>query len=136
MQTGNPRRLTVEHVLFGDVGVEKLFHELWEPFAIPSDRNKGKVRERGAGTEWFRPEIREHLFRVVDYAAALQLQVMDTPGEDGIIDVNELERVVFEAHLELGQVKNAHDEMAFLAASAGYRLTHKSRVHQWIRDAA
>lgn len=136
MQTGNPRRLVLEQVLFGDISVEKLFHELWEPFAIPSERNKGKVNERGAGTEWFRPEVREKLFPVVSVASQFQLDVLESPAESGMIEINDLERAVWDAHLYLGEVKNAHDETVFLAGGAGYNFQHRSRVQAWIRDAA
>ena len=54
LQTGNPRRLRVEHVLLGDADLERLLHELWEPFAIKSARVQRRQRPDAApGTEGF-----------------------------------------------------------------------------------
>lgn len=137
MQTGNPRRLKLEHVLLGDVRTEHLLHEIWEPLSIPSDRNKGRVKEKGAGTEWFRPEIRDELLPTIDAACWLQEEVLAKPGEDGVIEVHDLERAVWEAHLEHGCVRNANDPTILLAAGAGTTLRGRgSRVHFWMYEAA
>jgi hypothetical protein len=64
MQTGNPRRLRIEYVLMGDTNIERLLHELWEPFAIFSARTAGKP-DAAPGTEWFTPDTRKALLPIV-----------------------------------------------------------------------
>lgn len=75
MQTGNPRRLRIEYVLLGDLPIEKLLHQLWEPYAITSLAKRGKV-DAAPGTEWFRPEIRAHLFPIIATAVEKQLDYL------------------------------------------------------------
>lgn len=127
MQTGNPRRLVLEHVLVGGNDVEKLFHEIWEPFAIVSDRNKTAVKDRGPGTEWFQPEIRETLFPVVAAAASRQIALRE---EDRPLVVEEFELAAWKAHVECGTVLNSHDP-TFNSTPEGVFAARSSRVNRF-----
>lgn len=122
MQTGNPRRLRVEHVLLGRTDLEKLLHEMWEPFAIKSLRNRGKV-DAAPGTEWFRPEVRERLFPIMATAAEKQIEYVEsTKGE---IDLDELESRVRQAHGEHGYVATGREPVRLLGAQGGYVIANR-----------
>jgi hypothetical protein len=47
MQTGNPRRLRIEYVLFGGLSLEKQLHEIWRDLACRSRR--AQVRSTRSG---------------------------------------------------------------------------------------
>jgi hypothetical protein len=118
MQTGNPRPLKLERVLFGDRLVEKVFHENWEPYAIVSATNVAKP-QAVPGTEWFRPEIREHLFPIVETAKHMQTsRIFRVPIEP--FSSEDLVQVITAAHVEHGHVKRVPDRAEFLAAESGY----------------
>jgi hypothetical protein len=102
MQTGNPRRLRIEHVLVGSSYLEKLLHEIWESFAIFSAHAASRT-ESAPGTEWFKPEIRETLLPVVVTAAEAQVAYIREHRD--VIDEADMERILREAH-------GAHDVVA------------------------
>lgn len=116
MQTGNPRRLRIEHVLLGDRTTEKLLHELWEPYAITSVSKRNKVGA-APGTEWFRSEVRPHLFPIVETAADAQVQLLH-PG--GPVTVEDMERVIRQAHVAHDFVAKGREKVRLLAPVAGY----------------
>lgn len=89
MQTGNPRRLRLEYVLLGDKTLERRLHEYWEPWAIRSSRNSKKA-DTAPGTEWFKPEVREKLFPIMETAADTQWDFVFSV--DGEITLDHLDR--------------------------------------------
>lgn len=91
MKAGNPRHMRIEHVVLGTGREEKLFHELWEPLAIRSFKNR-KNPNSAPGTEWFAPEIRPKLFPIVQEIADTQVCLIE---ESRIDDLYEL---TLEAH--------------------------------------
>lgn len=112
MQTGNPRRLRIEHVLIGDRDTEQLLHEMWE-----SDR---------LTAEWFTPEIRERLLPVVARAAEKQIAFLtQTTGDLELVD---LERLIRQAHGEFDIVARPRDVVRKLAAGSGYVVTGRTRI--------
>lgn len=126
MQTGNSRRLRVEHILIGDLAIEKLLHEFWERHAIKSQRNR---KRPGAppGTEWFNAEIRAELFPIVTTAAAEQVKFLNAATEQAI-ELGDLERIVREAHIAHDFVVQGMDQTILLGAVAGYVVNRRSRL--------
>lgn len=124
MQTGNPRRLRVEHVLLGDMPIEKLLHEFWEPYAVASARSAGKPNA-APGTEWFRSEVRAELFPIIETAAREQVAFLATA--EGTVMFESLERVVRQAHIAHGFVAKGRDEVRLLA-TVGYAINRPSRI--------
>jgi hypothetical protein len=117
MQTGNPRRLKVEHLLFGDGVLERTLHQYWEDYAIFSSGTRGKAGA-APNTEWFRPEVREKMFPVLAEASAAQLELVPTGG----LDERSAIRVIREAHTAHGFVAKAREEIRLLAAQPGYQV--------------
>lgn len=116
MQTGNPRRLRIEQVLIGRCHLEKLLHELWEPFVIKSVRAQRTVGA-APGTEWFRADARPQLLPIIATAAAEQVSyLLQAEGEVGA----ETERIVRDAHVAHGFVAQGRDVSRTLARGAGY----------------
>lgn len=124
MQTGNPRRLRIEYVLVGDMPLEKLLHELWEPFAVISSRSVGKPGA-APGTEWFKPEARDTLLPIIADAVSRQIECLSGPPDVGF---GTLERIVRDAHAESGFVARGRDEVRLLAQGAGYVVRRPSRL--------
>ena len=123
MQTGNSRRLRVERVILGDRQIEKLFHEMWEPFAIISSRNRSRA---GAppGTEWFKDEVRENIFPIFDEIAMRQAEIV----KHGTPIAHELnETFVRSAHKRNDYVPHFHEEIRQLAATSGYKISRDRR---------
>lgn len=126
MQTGNPRRLRVEYVLLGFRDTEKLLHELWEPFAISSARTRRRV-DAAPGTEWFRPEVRERLFPIIETAVVGQVKHLQR--REGNINADSTERIIRGAHIEHGFVATGREPIRLLARGAGYiNLARRSRI--------
>lgn len=122
MQTGNPRRLRLERVLFGDAVVERLLHELWEPFAIRSANSKV---DAPPGTEWFRPDAREDLLPIIETVAIEQVKRVEQATGD--LTFEEMERIVRDAHISHGYTAQGRDEVRRLA-SVGYAVSRPSRI--------
>jgi len=116
MQTGNPRRLRIEHVLAGNVQTERLLHEFWERYVIRSAVSIGKP-DMAPGTEWFSPAIRSELFPIVQDAARRQAELM---GQGGNLMGEACDQLVRDAHTDSGFVAQGRDPTTFLAAGAGY----------------
>lgn len=130
MQTGNPRRLRVEYVLMGGRDIEALLHQMWEAFAITSVAKRGKV-DAAPGTEWFEPEIREQLFPIMATASEAQIDHLRSVLVEGgkVIGLDELERMIRQAHAEHGFVAKGREEVRLLGAHAGYVLgSRRNRV--------
>jgi hypothetical protein len=89
LQTGNPRSLSIEHVLVGDVKLERQLHARWWSFAMTSMRNRR--------TEWFEAAIRDTLEPVVILAAQEQIKGLERDAS-----AEELERIVSLAHIACG----------------------------------
>lgn len=126
MQTGNPRRLRIEHVLLGDMALEKLMHELWEPFAIKSAAKRAKPAS-SPGTEWFTADIRPKLWPILDTAAAKQIKFLRGRTEN--IAPVEVENLVREAHAEHDFVFRKREPILLMAQGSGYvNLARQSRL--------
>ena len=129
MQTGNPRRLRIEYVLVGFRDTEKLLHEYWEPHAIMSEANKGKVggaAGRDPGTEWFVPEIKEELFPIIETAVELQLEMIE--AAEGNLSASETEKAIRRAHIDHDFVVTGRDQNWLLGAGGGYSVSRLSRI--------
>lgn len=124
MQTGNPRRLRIEHVLVGDESVEKLLHEFWGSHAIYAPHRRAKAMT--PGTEWFEPTIRAELFPIIETATEHQAAFLTEAKGD--IPIDSLERLVRQAHIALGFIAKRYDEGRLLAAGAGYVVRRPSRI--------
>lgn len=127
MQTGNPRRLRVERVLIGDMAIEKLLHEMWESFAIVAPHQRRKV-DAPPGTEWFRGEIRESLFPILETACSQQIAHVEALGEDCTLLLDDMERIVRGAHGVHGFVAHKRHEVRLLGAGGGYYTPRRSRI--------
>lgn len=125
MQTGNPRRLRVEHVLVGGLHTEQVLHEIWAKHAIISTRQKGKV-DALPGTEWFRPDIRTDLDPIV--RTAVEKHVEFLRAAEGDILGEDLERLIREAHGAHDYMMWKRDEVLLLAQGAGYVTRRRSRL--------
>lgn len=125
MQTGNPRRLKIERLLLGDMEMEKLLHEMWEPFAVVCAANRGKV-DRAPLTEWFNPGIREKLMPIIAEATALQMEYLSEKfGPDRPVEMAELDRRVRQAHADHGYTPAPREQVRFLAPTMGYVTTSR-----------
>lgn len=125
MQTGNPRRLRIEHVLIGDMATEKIVHEYWEPFAIHSAGRRANNPDALPGTEWFKPEVRAQLLPIVADAAERQVEYIKTAEEPGFAD---LELIARDAHAESGLVVHRRAPTIRLAQGAGYTVSRRYRI--------
>lgn len=126
MQTGNPRRLRIEYVLMGNTAIEKLLHEMWEPYAIVSSRNAGKP-DAAPGTEWFTADVRDTLLPIVHTAVAAQIERLQTPEPPpGFAD---MEQIVRDAHQAHDFVPHVRHQVLMLGQGAGYALrSRRSRI--------
>lgn len=124
MQTGNSRKLKIEHALIGDSDVERLFHEIW--------------RDHRLTGEWFRPEIREALYPVLDSARLRQCAYIWKADEErartdeGVaIRIEDLCECVKDAHGDHDVVMRIAHRPRFLAAGGGY-VTYggRSRIEE------
>lgn len=128
MQTGNPRRLKIEHILIGDREIEQLLHEIWEEFAIRSAAKASKPSS-SPGTEWFKPEIRDQLYPVLETAAKAQLEHLRSCAVDGVVRIEDLQRIIREAHGHHGVIGKRREPTLLLGAHAGYvNMSRRSRV--------
>lgn len=126
MQTGNPRRLRIEHVLVGDQHLEKLLHELWEPYAIRSAATANKPLA-APGTEWFKAEAREQLAPILQTAA--EQQAWRLTKKTDIVDGGEMTRIVRLAHVKHGHVTPVKEKFRVLDNMGGYTAQpRKSRI--------
>jgi hypothetical protein len=108
---------------------EAYFHAAWEPFAIVSAANEKKP-SAPPGTEWFKAEIRDELFPIVEttqYAQADYIFRVHPTRTDGI-DPEELVRIARKVHGEHGHVMRVPDEARFLAAGGGYTTKRTERL--------
>lgn len=123
MQTGNPRRLRVEYVLMGGLAIEKLLHEMWEPFAIRS-----AAKRDAPGTEWFESECRGQLLPIIKAAAEQQVAFTRSATEDFGLD--DMEQVVRDAHKAHDFIVQGRDEIRLLTANVagGYVVPRASRI--------
>lgn len=117
MQTGNSRRLRIEHVIVGDLDIERYFHEIWEPFAVRSALNRNNA-SKPPGTEWFAPEIRERLFPLVKELSEAQAILL---GERRL--PKDLRPLVSEAHVLHGFAPYTREQIVKLGAKTGYVLS-------------
>lgn len=124
MQTGNPRRLRVEHVLVGKRDLERMLHEYWEPYAVVSAKSQ-RNPDSMPGTEWFKPEIRDGLLPILDTAAEKQVEMIQAGGDFTFAD---LSRIVIEAHIAHDFVFHQPDEVRHLAWGAGYTTARSGRL--------
>ena len=125
LQTGNPRRLQVEYVLIGGAPLERLLHELWEPFAVRSKR--GQKVDALPGTEWFTADARPQLEPILKTAGERQVELVAMTTTEILLPA-ELERVVREAHAEHGYTAEGRDEVRLLGAGSGYTIRRRSRI--------
>jgi hypothetical protein len=113
MQIGNPRRLRVEYVLLGDQPTERSLHLYWREYAVVAPTGTATAPR----TEWFLPDVREHLYPVVRAAAEYQINRLavggDVPAEDMLAAVKH-------AHLEANVPVRLLDEVRLLRRSAGF----------------
>lgn len=124
MQTGNPRRLRIEYVLVGDMELEKVLQEMWEPFAIYA-RSLKKNPDANPGTEWFRGEIRAQLFPVLHTAVEQQIALL----QQGIdITPDDMERIARNAHGQHDVIAWRRDEIRLLGAGGGIVTQRSSRI--------
>lgn len=132
MQTGNPRRLRVEHVLIGDRFLEALLHETWEPSAIRSSTARKRADGTAPGTEWFEASVRPTIDPIMRSAAARQVEYVKRVLEgDGVADLERLAEIVYKAHLDHGHEPHERDEVRLLAAGAGYAVQRASLVQHF-----
>lgn len=126
MQVGNARRLRVERVLLGDVATEKMLHQLWGEYGIVSEQDK-RDKKPGPGTEWFKPEIRDALFPIVDDAVRRQLEWLKA-AEDfkGILD--DLDQQVRQAHIDADHEAKIMAPVYRLGNGTGYATSFDIRL--------
>jgi hypothetical protein len=127
MQTGNPRRLRIEHVLVGAPALEKLLHEIWRDHAIVSTRQVGKV-DAPPGTEWFDPAVRAELEPILRTAAQKQADLLKGMTSDAGVGFDDLERLVREAHAAHGFVMKRLDVPLLLGQHIGYARPRIPRI--------
>ena len=119
MQTGNPVRLRIEAAVVGDIGTERLFHDLWAEYAIYSDAVAERTK-RAPGTEWFKPEIRDGLIPIVEAISDAQAAYFrDTDPEEFYLA--ELEQIVRRAHVDADHVAQGRDHVYLLGDNVGSR---------------
>jgi hypothetical protein len=120
MQTGNPRRLRIEHVLVGAMATEKLLHQFWEPHAILSAGSKGLP-----GSEWFKPEARKRFRPIIEDAVGFQIELLESGEQTSFA---ELEDVVRDAHRRNGFIPHVVAPTIQLAQGAGYVVSRRQRI--------
>lgn len=114
LQVGNPRRLKIEYLLFGDVVLEKLMHQFWEDYAIFSVRTRKRV-DAAPNTEWFKSEVRTALFPILKTAVELQLHAV----ENYRFTAEWAEEYVRRAHITHGFIAKGRDEVRLARNAAG-----------------
>lgn len=90
LQTGNPRRLTIERLIYGDEVVERLLHAYFRPHRLYG--------------EWFSADARPQLFEAADEISVRQRAL------DAEITIGELLTTVGGAMEALGYVQVRDDE--------------------------
>lgn len=120
MQTGNSRRLRIEHLLLGSRETEKLLHEMWREYAIFSASVKRP--EDHPRTEWFAAEVRPVLFPIIATAASNQVDYLADGIPEGF-GFDDTDRIVREAHIAHDFVVQGRDVPRLLASGAGYAHT-------------
>jgi hypothetical protein len=128
MQTGNSRRLRVEHAILGDRAIEHLLHEMWKQYAIVPSHRAGRVSAH-PGTEWFEAEIRDKLYPVIPTIVEKQREYVFgaiDKGED--LTFAETERALREAHGAHGVVAHRPHETRLLGKHAGYVARGRSLI--------
>lgn len=98
MQVGNPRRLRVEYALLGGYMLEKFLHGMWDAYAVLAARKRGQADPATPGTEWFRAEIRDKLFPIVDLAVAGQIQRLREKTDVTEAEMQNIVRIAHAAH--------------------------------------
>lgn len=114
----------MERLLIGDMTLEKLLHEMWGKYAIPTPARAKKV-DALPGTEWFREEIRGELYPVVETACAEQLAHV---REYATVSVQAMERIVREAHGAHDIVAHVPHQVHLLGQGGGYVKIRPSRI--------
>lgn len=123
MQTGNPRRLRIEHVIVGGLNTEKFLHEVWLEYAITSANPRTKLPEAAPGTEWFRSAAREKLLPVMASASTFQVEyIEETSGTD--ISQSVLNEALRRAHGVHEVEMRGRDVVWFLAATGSAPAKH------------
>lgn len=83
LQTGNPRRLKIERLIYGGPSLERLLHEIWRAFVIGGNPRRSELNPQyRVETEWFRAEVRDRILDAATEIAAQQVTEMPEDWED------------------------------------------------------
>lgn len=118
LQTGNPRRLRIERLIYGDRVVEKLLHGYLSAFVVGGKRQATTFKATHAkDTEWFIAEARPNLIYVADAVLVGQRQV---PHVDGEVMLEDFTQSVHETMQDLGYELHESEPLRLLARGPGY----------------
>ena len=142
MQTGNSRRLRIAYALIGarfSLFAHVLVRSHESPgLVLPDKQDLLPYRRaltggidfvlrvgvgKAPGTEWFRPEVCEQLFPILDTAVEKQLAQFG-----GDIYLTSLGQAIRDAHIEHDHVAQGRDHVWNLAPVAGYSVARPSRL--------
>ena len=118
LQTGNPRRLRIERVIYGNAEHERVLHAYFRGWMAEGKRQATTFKPTHAkDTEWFAPEARERLLEAADRIWDCQC---DLGSENGALTVQQLHEAVGEAMTELGYELRQQDVTRLLGRTSGY----------------
>lgn len=114
LQIGNPRRLRIEALIYGDFRFESTLHEYWRTFAIGGKVRKGMDGDYARETEWFAPEARERIIEAAIFISNRQTMLLPEASAD------DMYKVIGEVMTDFGYEIVRGDELRFLAKGSGY----------------
>lgn len=118
LQTGNPRRLRIECLIFGNATTESLLHGYLQPHVIPGKRTTSELNPTyNRETEWFKAEARDEIIRCFIAIASDHLAVVD---QDFATDIDLINEALGDLMTELGYEIRLGDTVHQLAKSGGY----------------
>jgi Meiotically up-regulated gene 113 len=122
LQTGNPRHLRIERLVYGERRVESLLHRTFSGQVIPGSRERRSQFDGrfAVDTEWFSAESRPLILAAAEEIAERQL------ATDGATNLT-LGQIVVDVVCGLPIERTVGDEVRLLAEGAGY-VVHKLRA--------
>lgn len=112
LQTGNPRRLRIERLIYGDAEIERILHRCWQPFAISGNPRGSEFNPQyRLETEWFRADARERILLAAN-AMLLRQQSADVTETFG----DSVKMVL----TDLGYAVQVGDTVRRLGSRSGY----------------
>lgn len=119
LQTGNPRRLCIERVIYGDTVHERLLHAYFKPWMADGKQRTTNFKPSHAkDSEWFLPAARKRILEAAELILLYQQHLPHTDG--GGLTVEELGGAINNAMSALEYELHEQDEARLLGRIAGH----------------